>query len=107
MPSTECIDRFGANVMKLDVAWKQFGDRTYVCRVVLCPEIGGGFSAHAARLPGVVSQGETEAEALDNIAGAFQAAIQCYLEIGQQIPWSDDSTDWPAGSLDRLVVVDV
>ena len=47
----------------------QFGDNTFECRTVICPEDEGGFSAFALRLPGVVSQGETRDEALKNLRG--------------------------------------
>ena len=88
-------------------AWEEL-DRTYRCRVILCPEEDGGFSALAQRLPGVVSQGETEDEALRNISEAFRGAVQMYLEDGGGIPWQDsDETALPKGSKERWVLVDV
>ena len=56
--------------------------------VRLVPEEDGGFSAYVPSLPGVHSQGETEAEALANIAEALEAAIETYGELGQEVPWT-------------------
>lgn len=43
---------------------------SYELRVLLCPE-EQGFSIFALNLPGIISQGETESEAVANIAEAF------------------------------------
>jgi len=88
-------------------AWKRLDENTYECRVLLCPEHDGGYSAHALRLPGVVSQGESEAEALDNIADAFRAAISVYREQGGAIPWTNLQIDRPKGSIERWILVNV
>ena len=87
--------------------WQTFGDRTFQCRVLLCPDELGGYSAHAMRLPGVVSQGETEEEALENIADAFTAAVESYLAHSTSIPWADNPVckDKPLGSKERWIVV--
>jgi len=87
--------------------WKSLAENTYECRVLLCPEVDGGYSAHAIRLPGVVSQGESEAEALDNIADAFKAAVSLYREQGGAIPWADLQLDRPKGSIERWILVNV
>ena len=75
------------NILGLGV-WEQCTDGAYVCRVLLCPEEEGGYSAHALRLPGVVSQGDTESEAIENVVEAFTGALETYLEEGP-IPWVD------------------
>jgi len=87
-------------------AWERVGDKTYECRVLLVPEEVGGFSAHALRLPGVVSQGDTVDEAIANITEAFRAAIQCYLEDGC-IPWADAVVERVRGSEERWILVNV
>ena len=79
----------------------------FECRILLCPESEGGFSAHALRLPGVVSQGESVDEALSNIADAFRGAVVVYRENDQAIPWEEVALDRPAGSLERWILVDV
>jgi predicted RNase H-like HicB family nuclease len=60
----------------------------YVCRVWILAEDCGGFSAEIVSLPGVVSQGETEDEAIANLREAFQGAVEWYLSDRSEIPWS-------------------
>ncbi len=45
-------------------------------QVVLEPSDEGGYTVYAPSLPGCISEGDTEAEALDNI----REAIELYLE---------------------------
>jgi predicted RNase H-like HicB family nuclease len=90
----------------LPIEWSQLAPRTFECKVLLCPEEGGGFSAHALRLPGVVSEGENIDDALANIADAFRAAIQVYLESGA-IPWTDNPVERAKGCQERWVLVNV
>ena len=52
-------------------------------------EEGGGFSAHVANLPGAVSQGETQDDALANLREAFAGVIETYREMQMEIPWSE------------------
>ncbi len=77
------------------------------CRVLLCPETeAGGFSIHALDLPGVVSQGETEEEAVANIQESFAAAIAAYHESAMPIPWSNVVVDdIPDGSRELRILV--
>ena len=100
--------RFGSPAKVLDsTGWKPFGDNVYECRVLLCPEAEGGYSAHALRLPGVATQGDTIDEALEYIKEAFRGAISVYREAKQQIPWEAITIDRSAGSLERWILVDV
>lgn len=76
--------------------------------VYLIPEEGGRYSVVAANLPGAVSQGDTEEEALANIAEALEGVIETYQEAGESIPWTDrprEKTDPRA--MERRVVVHV
>ncbi len=84
--------------------WIVRGENAYQCRVWICPE-EEGFSAHADRLSGVVSEGETIEETLENVRDAFQAVIQSYLESDTAIPWSDD-IEHPNDALERWILVD-
>lgn len=52
------------------------GDRAMKFKVVLEPSDEGGFTVHVPSLPGCISEGETEEEALRNI----KDAIELYLE---------------------------
>ena len=58
----------------------------FVCQVWLYAESCGGYSAEAVSLPGVASQGETEAEAIANLREAFKGALETYLKAGTPIP---------------------
>ncbi|MCI0457572.1 MAG: type II toxin-antitoxin system HicB family antitoxin [Gemmataceae bacterium] len=59
----------------------------YRLPVILLPEADGSFSALAVTLPGAASQGETEVEALANIAEAIAGCLEVYQEQGRLIPW--------------------
>jgi predicted RNase H-like HicB family nuclease len=101
--------RFGGrSEVREGASWHEYLDaNVYECRVLLCAEAEGGYSVHALRLPGVVSQGETLEEALDNIADAFRGAVSVYLEEDQTIPWTTVEIDRPAGSIERWILVNV
>lgn len=75
------------------------------CTVHLIPEEDGGYSAIAADLPGVASQGETEQEALDNIREAYASAIRCYKQHGKTVPWLNTPEPSEPGSVTRSVVI--
>lgn len=102
--------RFGSPSSVLDVTpWEQLKANTFECRVVICPEPCGGFSAHATRLRGVASQGDSVSDALRNIAEAFRGAIAVYQENDGGVPWEPEpiAFDRPVGSLERWILVDV
>ena len=44
-------------------------------RVVLEPQPEGGFTATCVEIPGAISEGETEGEALDNVASAIREIV--------------------------------
>lgn len=88
-------------------AWETLGENVFQCRVLLCPEDVGGYSAIALRLPGVVSQGESVEDALKNVSEAFAAAVGVYLEEGGRIPWEDVSVERSKGCLERRILVRV
>lgn len=49
-------------------------------------ERGGGFSCWVEELPGCVSQGETLAEAYDNLEEAMASWIDAVLDAGEKVP---------------------
>jgi predicted RNase H-like HicB family nuclease len=61
--------------------------RTY--SVVLEPDSDGGFTAFVPVLPGVVTEGETVAEALANAEDAIRLCLEDLHEQGTPIPASD------------------
>lgn len=93
---------------KENTPWKKFSEKAkaYECLVLLCPEDEGGFSVHALTLPGAVSQGETEQEALDNIREAIEAAIEEYKARGVPIPWESVEIDEiPKAAREKWILV--
>lgn len=58
----------------------------YRYSVVLEPQEGGGFTALVPALPEVVTEGDTEAEALANAAEAIRAVLAFRRDKGLAIP---------------------
>ncbi|QEG35395.1 type II toxin-antitoxin system HicB family antitoxin [Bythopirellula goksoeyrii] len=106
--SESVLEGIGCILQDVRASWHYFGDRSYVCHMMITPE-DGGFTAHAIRLPGVVSEGDTVDEAVENIIDAFQATLQSYIESGMDIPWTDptEEVDRPAGATERRILVNV
>ena len=87
--------------------WTPSDKERYECQAVLCPEEGGGFSAHVANLPGAVTEGDSFDEALSNIREVFADLITTYREIGKEIPWGDkDLSFLPKECQRRWILVD-
>lgn len=55
--------------------------------VRLIHEDSGGFSAQCMDLPGVISEGESENEAIANLEDAFRLTLDYYREALKEIPW--------------------
>ena len=53
---------------------------------VLTPEDGGGFMAIVPDLPGCMSDGETPAEAVENVQDAICAWIEAAHDLGHAVP---------------------
>ena len=85
--------------------WKE-RHNTYSLRVRLEKEGCGGFSATLPNLPGVASQGDTEQEALSNIAEAFKGAFLSYRDAGKPIPWRRDDVEVIRVSYEKVIIVD-
>ena len=52
----------------------------------LAPHLGGGFVSYAPELKGCVSDGETPAEALENIYDAIASWLAAARERGEDLP---------------------
>lgn len=52
----------------------------------LSDEDGGGFAAYAIDLPGCMSDGETQEEAIENVRDAIAEWIEEAIAIGRKIP---------------------
>lgn len=62
-------------------------EHDYSVRIGRLPESeGGGFIAIVPDLPGCMSDGETEHEALDNVQEAIHDWIACAQAMGREIP---------------------
>jgi len=70
----------------------------YDFKVLLEPEASGGYVVSCPAIPGCYSQGETVAEALENIKEAIQLCIEEMRARGEQVPD-------PSGMLVGSVVV--
>lgn len=55
-------------------------------QVILIPDPDGGFVVEVPSLPGCYSQGETEAEALENIREAIELHIESMVAHGEEVP---------------------
>jgi len=80
----------------------------YRCHLLLVKEDEGDYSAVVLNLPGVGSCGDTEGEAVANAEEAIRAAIQSYLDAGEDIPWKlTDSSDIPDDAKQKWILVHV
>ena len=55
-------------------------------QVILIPDETGGYVVEVPSLPGCYSQGETEAEALQNIKEAIELHIEDMRAAGEDVP---------------------
>ncbi len=56
-------------------------------QVILIPDVeAGGFTVIVPSLPGCISEGDTEAEALANIKEAIDLYIEDMLADGEEVP---------------------
>jgi predicted RNase H-like HicB family nuclease len=71
----------------LEASWNTTAaPETYHCRVHVYRE-DDGFCAYAADLPGVVSEGDSEKEAIESIKDAYLGVIASYHAHAEAIPW--------------------
>ena len=83
--------------------WTIFdADRVFECKIAIVRE-SEGFSVHAEDLLGVVSQGETVEEAVENITEAFGGALTEYLANGV-IPWEEVAIEGEIECRKRILV---
>ncbi len=80
----------------------------YECRVWVCPESEGGYSAVVPFLPGLVTEGETVDETLENVKEAFRGVVAEYAESKEDIPWCHDIVrQKPHGAIEKWILVNV
>lgn len=60
-------------------------------QVILIPDLeDGGYTVEVPSLPGCISEGDTEAEALENIKDAIQGYVESLEEDGLPVPPEDE-----------------
>ena len=70
----------------------------------LCPESEGGFSIFAVHYPGVISCGDTDEQAKENIADAFLAMLEARRSYGEDMHYSQEPVaPIPAGCTRVLI----
>lgn len=84
------------------VRWLSFPEATYEIEVAVVREEQGN-SAHATRLPGIVGEGDTIAEAIESIVDAFHGVVREYRDCGS-IPWIENPVEGEIAKKVRVIV---
>lgn len=58
----------------------------YKLPLILEPQPEGGYTVTSPLLPGLVTEGDTVEDALDNVRDAFAAILEAYQETGKALP---------------------
>ena len=58
----------------------------YKLPLVLSPQPEGGFVVTSPMVPELITEGETVAEALDNVRDALAAVVELYEDLGKALP---------------------
>lgn len=72
--------------------------RVYRVPLVLAPQEEGGYTVTSPLLPGLVTEGDSREEALENVKDALRATLELYEDTGRPIP-SDLVQDPEAGAM--------
>ncbi len=54
--------------------------------LVLTPQPEGGYTVTSPVLPELVTEGDTVAEAIDNVRDAIEAVVEIYEDLGKPLP---------------------
>ena len=67
---------------------QEFRERVCECRAAFIVDAEeGGYTVVARNLPGVVSEGDDMASAMENIKDAFREMVHSYMEANEEVPW--------------------
>jgi antitoxin HicB len=58
----------------------------YRLPLVLTPQEEGGYTVTSPMLPGLVTEGDSLEEALENVEDALRATLELYEDIGRPVP---------------------
>ena len=61
--------------------------------VILTPQPEGGYTVTCEELPGLVTEGDSLEEALENVEDAFAATLELYEDFGRSLPESIQVSD--------------
>ena len=70
----------------------------YRVPLVLTPQEEGGYTVTSPALPGLVTEGDSLEQALENVKDALQATVELYEDIGRPVP-ADLLQDPDAGAI--------
>jgi len=87
------------------VRWNTCPPGVYRCLICVEAELAGGFSAYVPSLPGVVSEGDTEAEAIKHMTEALLGALRSYRDDKLPIPWRQEETAVTGDVFSKWIVV--
>ncbi len=60
----------------------------YKLPLILTPQPEGGYTVTSPLLPELVTEGDTVADALENVGDAFAAVVELYEDFGRTLPRS-------------------
>ena len=60
----------------------------YRVPLILTPQPEGGYTVTSSALPGLVTEGDSLEEALENVEDALRATLELYEDTGRPIPSS-------------------
>jgi len=72
--------------------------------ILVKDEEAGGYVSSIAQLPGVFSEGDDAASAIQNLIEALGATIESYRKEGMPIPWRNPGPKEPNEDRFRIVV---
>jgi antitoxin HicB len=58
----------------------------YRVPLVLTPQTEGGYTVTSPVLPGLITEGDSLKEALDNVEDALRATLELYEDTGRPVP---------------------
>ena len=58
----------------------------YRVPLVLAPQAEGGYTVTSPALPGLVTEGDSLEQALENVQDALRATLELYEDTGRQVP---------------------
>ena len=61
-------------------------ETVYKLPLVFEPQAEGGYTVTCPILPELITEGDTVAEALDNVADALRAIVEAYEDLGRPLP---------------------